>query len=176
MKDDPLLVNKILAAVLAALLIATLSAFAADLIYGTKHNSQTEEVKLNLVDIQDENSSSQTIEADTIEPIESLLANANIEHGKNIARKCSACHTFTPSGANRVGPNLWQITGRKVATVQGFKYSTAMKNFGGIWGDDRLNSFIAKPKNAVKGTKMNFVGIKKAQDRADIIAWLKTLR
>ncbi len=185
MNRDPLLWNKILGAVLGALLIGTLSAFVADLLYGQKHG-EAEEVFLSLVSVEPSSAEPNSAEASssdtsaaTLEPevpLAERLAQADVAHGKNISRKCVACHTFTPDGANRIGPNLWAVAGRKVAAVSGFQYSKAMKSFGGTWADERLEAFLKRPKEAVAGTKMNFVGIKKAQDRADIIAWLQTLR
>ena len=180
MNHDPLLWNKILGAVLGALLIGTLSAFVADLLYGQKHgeeHGETEEVALSLVSVEPSVSeASPAAEAEPVVPIADLLVRADVAHGKALSKKCSACHTFTPDGANRIGPNLWSIAGRSVAAVSGFRYSKAMKNFGGQWSDEKLTAFLKKPKKAVAGTKMNFVGIKKAQDRADIIAWLQTLK
>ena len=179
MQRDPLLPNKILAALLAALLVATMSTFFAQMIFGGEHHSENEPVALALVDLDEEESdgaASSAESAEVVVPLAELLANADTAHGKTLAKKCSACHTFTSGGANRVGPNLWKIDNRTVATSAGFKYSRAMKEFGGTWTDERLNKFIAKPKNEVAGTKMNFVGLKKPQDRADIIAWLKTLK
>ena len=176
MNRDPLLWNKILGAVLGALLIGTLSAFVADLLYGQKHG-ETEEVALSLVSVEASVSeASPSVEAESVVPIADLLVRADVAHGKALSKKCTACHTFTPDGANRIGPNLWSVAGRSVAAVSGFRYSKAMKNFGGQWSDEKLTAFLKKPKKAVPGTKMNFVGIKKAQDRADIIAWLQTLK
>ena len=176
MNRDPLLWNKILGAVLGALLIGTLSAFVANLLYGEEHGEQ-KEVALSLVSVEETSDETPSAsEAEPVIPIADLLARADVAHGKNISRKCAACHTFTPDGANRIGPNLWKVAGRSVAAVSEFKYSKAMKSFGGTWSDDRLVAFLQKPKDAVVGTKMNFVGIKKAQDRADLIAWLHTLK
>ena len=180
MQRDPLLLNKILAALLAALLVATMSTFFAQIIYGEEHADENEPVALALVDIDDEQgasagSTAEESASEEVVPFAKLLANADVTHGKALAKKCSACHTFTSSGANRIGPNLWKISNRAVAKVAGFKYSSAMKEFGGAWTNERLDKFITKPKNAIAGTKMNFVGIRKPQDRADLIAWLKTL-
>ena len=178
MNRDPLLWNKILGAVLGALLIGTLSAFASELLFGEEHAEQGD-VALSLVAIEPspaEAAASATAVAEPIVPLQDLLARADVEHGKAISRKCAACHTFTPSGANRIGPNLWAVAGRSVAAVSGFAYSKAMKGFGGTWSNEKLSAFLQKPREAVAGTKMNFVGIKKAQDRADLIAWLQTLK
>lgn len=185
MNRDPLLWNKILGAVLGALLIGTLSAFAAELLYGAEHDEEHgaehgKGVALSLVSVESSGDASSdeasTEPAEPEVPLADLLAEADVAHGKSLSKKCTACHTFAPDGANRIGPNLWSIVGRSVATVAGFKYSKGMKEFGGTWSDEKLATFLKKPKALVSGTKMNFVGFKKAQDRADIVAWLQTLK
>jgi cytochrome c len=103
-----------------------------------------------------------------------LLAKASAENGQAIAKKCMACHDFTKGGPNKVGPNLWGIVGNKVAHLgDGFAYSDAMKNHGGTWDYDNLNDFIAHPNVHIKGTKMAFAGLKKPEERADVLAWLR---
>ncbi len=104
-----------------------------------------------------------------------LLAQADIENGKKIARKCTACHGVKQGGPDKLGPNLWSIVGADKAASEGFKYSGALAGLGGAWGYDDLDAFLAKPKAFVPGTKMAFPGIKSAEDRADLIAYLRTL-
>jgi cytochrome c len=109
------------------------------------------------------------------EPIEKLLASANVEHGQASARACMTCHNFQKNGPNAVGPNLYGVVGRARATAPGFAYSDAMKAKGGAWSVDDLNKFLTKPKEFVPGTKMLFPGFAKASQRADVIAYLNTL-
>ncbi len=106
----------------------------------------------------------------------SAFADGDFEKGKKVAKKCAACHTLNEGGKNRLGPNLFGILNRKAGTVEGFKYSKAMKNSDIVWDHNTLNEFIAKPKKVVKGTKMSFRGIKKAGKRADLMAYLESLR
>ncbi len=110
-----------------------------------------------------------------VEPITPLLATADIAAGQAQSRKCTACHTFDKGGANRVGPNLYNIVNRGFALNPDFKYSKAMAEHGGSWTYDELNHFLFKPKARISGTKMNFAGLKKTKDRANIIAWMRTL-
>ncbi|MFZ2587016.1 MAG: cytochrome c family protein [Alphaproteobacteria bacterium] len=100
----------------------------------------------------------------------------NVANGTSISGKCKACHTFGNGEPNRTGPNLWGIAGAKVAGHAGFAYSDAMKAHGGVWSDDRLMAYLENPRANVSGTKMQFAGIKKPEDRADLIAYLKTLK
>ncbi len=95
--------------------------------------------------------------------------------GKTVFRKCVACHTVQ-ANKHRIGPSLAGIAGRTAGTSEGFKFSDAMKAFGAdgkIWDDATLDAYLADPKGVVKGTKMAFAGLKDAQDRADVIAYLK---
>ena len=109
------------------------------------------------------------------EPLPVLLAKADPAKGQSSARKCAACHTFGKGEPNKVGPNLYGIVGRPKASHPGFNYSAAMKGKGGDWGFDEINQFITNPKGYVPGTIMAFAGDAQAGDRADILAYLRTL-
>lgn len=109
-------------------------------------------------------------------PIGPELAKANVEAGKAIFQKqCFTCHTTDKGGANKVGPNLWEVVGRKKASHEGFSYSSAMQAKGGEWTYEDINHLIFKPTAYVKGTKMAFAGLPKVQERADVIAYLRSM-
>jgi len=112
--------------------------------------------------------------AATPEPIEKLLASADISKGENSAKKCAACHTFGKGEPNRVGPNLYGVVGRAKASVAGFNYSAAMKAKGGNWTFEELNTYLTNPKAMVPGTTMSFAGVPKGSERADVIAYLNS--
>ncbi len=106
------------------------------------------------------------------EPIETLLASADIKRGESAVRKCIACHTFQKGGPSPVGPNLWGIVNRAKAAIAGYNYSSAMKGQRGNWTIDDLNAYLKNPKGMVPGTAMNFPGIPRGSERADVIAYL----
>lgn len=113
-----------------------------------------------------------------IPPIAPLLASADPAEGESVFKKCAACHSADPSGANKVGPGLYGVVNRPIATHEGFNYSSAMTEFaagGKTWTYEELNHFLHKPKKYIKGTAMGFVGLKKEEDRANVIAYLRTL-
>jgi cytochrome c len=108
--------------------------------------------------------------------VAAAVAGANAENGATIFSKCKACHKADSSGANAVGPNLWGVVGRPRGSHAGFSYSEAMKSVGGDWTPEHLAAFIHSPKTAVPGTKMIFPGIPDANDLADLIKYLSTLK
>ena len=107
------------------------------------------------------------------EPILALLAGADLGAGEKLSKKCSACHVFDAGGQNKVGPALWNVVDRPLGASEGYAYSDALAGFGGAWDYAALNAFLAKPKGYISGTKMNFAGLKKPQDRANLIAWMR---
>ena len=108
-------------------------------------------------------------------PISGLLASASIEAGMKVAKKCAACHDVAKDGKNKIGPKLWNTVNAKRGSHDGFKYSKALLEKEGSWTYESLNAFMAKPKDYIPGTKMSFAGLKKTSDRANLIAYLRTL-
>lgn len=104
-----------------------------------------------------------------------LLAGADAGAGKQKVQLCMSCHDFTQGGPNRIGPNLWGVVGRPVASHGGFAYSPAMQAHEGNWSYENLFAFLASPGRDVPGTKMSFAGLRKPEDRAAVIKYLATL-
>lgn len=103
------------------------------------------------------------------------LAAADAAKGRQTAQVCTSCHTFDQGGQDRMGPNLWGVVGRKVASHATFAYSSAFKAQTGDWSYERLDHYLTSPAKAVPGNKMAFAGLRRVDDRANLIAYLSTL-
>ncbi len=114
--------------------------------------------------------------AQAVEPIAKRLAAADVAKGEASAKKCVSCHSFTPDKKNGTGPGLHGVAGRDKGGAAGFKYSSAMGGKGGKWDDEALDAFLANPKAYVSGTSMGFSGVPRGDERANIIAYLHSLR
>ena len=105
-----------------------------------------------------------------------LLAKADKANGEAKSKACLACHDFTKGGPNKVGPNLYDVVGRKIGSVEGFAYSDGLKGMHDkAWDYVELDGWVKNPKEMVKGTKMAFGGIANDQARADVLAYLGSL-
>jgi cytochrome c len=104
-----------------------------------------------------------------------LLAAADPAAGEKAAKKCAVCHSFEQGGAAKLGPPLWDVLGREIASAPDFRYSNALAEKDGSWDYDKLHAFLANPKEWAPGTKMAFAGVRKPEELADIIAYLRSL-
>jgi cytochrome c len=106
-------------------------------------------------------------------PPPSTAAAQDATEGERAFRRCAACHQVGPDAANRIGPHLNGVVGRKVAAVEGFRYSRAMAASEFAWSEEELAKFLANPRQAIPGTTMVFVGIRDEVEIANLIAFLK---
>ena len=163
--------NKIFAAILIAGITAYMAAFIADKIVHPELTLEKNAVEIDGGEVE----SGGPAQVAGPEPIMHLIATADIARGEKLSKACAACHSFDNGGPNMVGPNMWGIVGDKKGHIDGYAYSDALLEKGGDWNYDSLNKFLWKPKSYISGTKMNYVGIRKPEDRAAMIAWLRTL-
>jgi cytochrome c len=166
-------VNKILASIILAILVVTVIGHLGDIIVDVEHHEMEETAYK--IDVPESGKATPEVarKEEIIEPISLLLANASLEKGEKLFKKCSSCHNYTKDSANKVGPNLWNLVNRPKASINGFAYSKALAQYGGEWSYEEIAEFLYKPKKFVKGTKMNFAGLKKVQDRADLVLFLR---
>lgn len=169
---DSFELNKIAGAVLGTLLITFgLHIFSQELFKGT-----VPEKPGFAIEVAEGENGGEAQAAVAPQPIAALLAQADPAKGQSATKPCQACHNFDKGGANKVGPNLWGVVGRQIASHEGFAYSDALKaHASDTWTFDNLNVFISAPKSFAAGTKMTYAGMKKDATRADIIAYLRTL-
>ena len=106
--------------------------------------------------------------------VKALLAMGSVEHGKKVFSACKSCHSIKEGGGNKIGPALWSVLGRQIASIDDYKYSKAFSAFGGEWNFTTMNLFLLKPKNYIKGTKMGYAGLKNEKDRASVILYLNS--
>lgn len=162
---DTMTFTKAAAGFLGAFLVLLLGKWAAAGLYHVGGHGEAEAAYV--IEVEQGEAADETAEVSFNE----LMASADVDKGGKVFKKCSACHKLD-DGANSTGPFLYGVVGRPVAAVSGFGYSDAMAAAGGEWTPEHLNEFLTKPSDAVPGTTMGFAGLKKAQDRVNLIAYL----
>jgi cytochrome c len=172
---DSFEVNKLIGAFLGTVFIVFSITLASDAIFAA-HAPETPGFAIQAAEPTEGGEGPAVAE---VEPIAVRLASADAEAGAAVFKKCTACHTGESGGTNKVGPNLWNVVNRPIASHEGFSYSGAMREFseGGqkTWTFEELAAFLVAPKAHVPGTAMAFAGIKDPKQEADLIAYLRTL-
>ena len=167
---DSFEINKIVAAVLmVALLVIGIGKLSDVIFHVEKPETPGYAVKVEQVSTA---SSSTTIAVDEKVDIAALMAMGDIASGEKIFKKCAACHSIIKGGKNAIGPALYNVVGRKVGSVEDYKYSKALAAYEKEWTLEELNGYLTKPAKWIKGTKMAFAGLRKEADRASVIKYL----
>jgi cytochrome c len=168
--------NKIIASVLTAMIVAMVTGIVAQSIV---HPVRLEKAAYLPPGANEGEGAAPAAEASTAaakpDPID--MAKADAKRGEQVAKVCLQCHTFEKGGANKIGTNLFGVLEENIASVPGYTFSTALDaDKDKKWDPDELNVWLWKPQEFAHGTKMTFAGLPKAQDRADVIAYLQTLK
>jgi len=167
---DSFELNKIIAAVLmVALFVIGLGKIADGVFHVKKPKNPGYQVE---VENQLTSSASQVTEVVEKIDIAAVMALGDIESGEKIFKKCAACHSINKGGKNKIGPALYNVVGRVVGGVDGYKYSKTLASYGKKWTFEELNGFLTKPSSYLKGTKMSYAGLRKEKDRSSIIKYL----
>lgn len=163
---DTMTITKAAGGLLGAWLILLLGKWAGEELYHADAHGEASYV----IEIEDDAPAEPAEEVD----FAALMAEADVDNGAKVFRKCSACHKVV-AGENAVGPYLHGVVGRGIAAVDGFGYSGALASLEGDWTAEELSGFLADPKGYAPGTTMGFAGLAKAGERADVIAYLDSL-
>ena len=167
--------NKIAAAVLTAGVVAMGTGFVADLLV-KPHPPEEPVYKVALKDDTGGGGSAgdgSGGEEEQAPDLATLLADASASDGENASRACAACHSFNEGGPNKVGPNLYDVMGAKIAGVSDFNYSNALSSKEGEWTYEKMDAWLENPSEWAPGTSMSYNGIKDPEKRADMIAYLR---
>lgn len=180
---DTMKITKAVAAVCTALLVFLFIKWGAETLYGTGHGGHGEGEHVAdaypIAAAEGEgghggNAAAENAAKEEGASITERLASADPAKGQKVFSKCKACHKLEP-GVNATGPTLYGVVGRPIGSVEGFRYSKALAEHGGNWTPENLDAFLTKPKDFAPGTKMTFAGLKKPEDRANVIAYLQSI-
>ena len=169
---DSFEINKIVASILLIALLFIGIGKISDLVF---HVDKPEIAGYKVeVPLNDDATQISEAKTETVEEVDiaGLLALGDLMHGEKVFKKCAACHVIEKGGANKIGPALYGVLGRKVAGIDDYNYSQALIDYDKQWTFDEMNGYLRKPQAWIKGTKMSFAGLRKDKDRASVILYL----
>ncbi|SLN39716.1 Cytochrome c-552 [Pseudoruegeria aquimaris] len=171
---DTMTLTKITAGLCGSLLVFLLGGWVGEILFhtGGGHGGDDHAKAGFVIEVAEGGAGAEAEEGPSFEE---LLAAADVGKGEKVFGKCKACHKLE-DGANGTGPHLFGVVDRDIASVSGFGYSAALEGLEGAWTPEHLDGFLESPKNYAPGTKMSFAGLKKAEDRANLIAYLETVK
>ena len=167
---DSFELNKIIAAVLMVALLVIGIGKLSDVIF----HVEKPKTPGYAVDVEQEVTASASSSESVEEKIDmsTLMAMGDLAAGEKVFKKCAACHSINKGGKNNIGPALYNVVGRQIGSVNDYKYSKALSEYGKEWTFEELNGYLIKPAKWIKGTKMAFAGLRKEKDRASVILYL----
>jgi cytochrome c len=163
---DTMTFTKAAGGICGALLVFLLGKWAAEVLFHVDSHGEASYV----IEVETADAGEEVEEVD----FAAVMADASVEDGAKVFRKCSACHKLE-AGANGAGPYLYGVVGREKAAADGFGYSDTLASMEGAWTPENLSAFLEKPASYAPGTSMSFSGLRKIEDRADVIAYLDSL-
>ena len=164
--------NKIIVSVVLAIILVVGINKIADLIfYIEKPEKSAYQVSGVTTVVSSTNTETSSTSSES-ENIMALFASTSATEGASVFKKCAACHSIEEDGGNKIGPALWGVLGRKAGSLPDYKYSKAMSAHEKSWSFEEMNSFLMKPKDWIKGTKMSFAGLKNPKERAAVILYM----
>ncbi|ABG30908.1 cytochrome c family protein [Roseobacter denitrificans] len=163
---DTMTFTKAAGGICGALLVFLLGKWAAEELYHVEMHGEASYV----IEVE---SGEDTAEVEEVD-FATIMASASVEDGAKVFRKCSACHKLV-EGENVAGPYLYGVVGRDKAAAEGYGYSDALASMEGAWTPENLSGFLEKPSSYAPGTSMGFAGLRKVEDRANVIAYLDSL-
>jgi cytochrome c len=168
---DTMTLTKVVGGLCGTFLVFLLGGWAAELIYsgGGGHGNHHEQAYV--IEVEGDDHSDEVVEE---VDFGAIMAAASAADGEGEFRPCKACHSVEP-GVNGAGPSLYGVVGRAVGSEDGFGYSGSLVAVADVWGADYLNEFLESPSGFAPGTAMNFNGVRKIEDRANLIAYLDSL-
>jgi len=168
---DTMTLTKVLGSVCGSLLIFLLGSWVAESIYHSGGGHGDDHAQAYSIEVPETGEVEEIVEVD----IAALMLDASVEDGEDVFRKCTGCHVVT-DGENGTGPHLYGVVGREVGGVESFgAYSGVLSAVADIWTVEELFDFLEKPSTYARGTTMSFNGLPKAEDRADLIAYLDSV-
>ena len=160
-------INKIITAILVTILVVFGIGKISDIIFD-KDDKNIVAYKVEAP----EGTPGEANAAETNVNLNALFAMGDVAHGEKVFKKCKACHSINADGANKIGPNLWNVMFRPVGSIADYKYSKTLASYGKEWNWEEMNGFLTKPSKWIKGNKMGFAGLKDERDRASVILYL----
>ena len=168
---DSFEINKIVAAILMVALLVIGIGKLTDVIFHVE-KPETPGYAVEVTQAVANNAETSLVTAEEKIDIATLMAMGDIATGEKVFKKCAACHSIVKGGKNAIGPALYNVVSRKVGSINDYKYSKALSDYGKEWTFEELNGYLIKPAKWIKGTKMAFAGLRKEKDRASVILYL----
>jgi len=164
--------NKIIVSIVLAVILVLGIDKITDVIFYVEKPEKSAYQVASVTSVADTTSAEESSVGSEPGDIMALFASVSAAEGAKVFKKCAACHSIAEGGANKIGPALWGVIGRKAGSVPDYKYSKALAGYSKNWSFEEMNGFLIKPKDWIKGTKMSFAGLKNAKDRASVILYM----